>query len=321
MLRPAEHLQHVERSRRPGVGVLERSVGVDDEVGARGLLLGRHCAARRCRASASLSPRSTSRCELHRRRTGRDDHAVEVASRAGFVQQRDVDDGERRVAEQLEGAQPGGDRAVDRRVDDRFEVAARRRVGEHDRAELRAIDGAVGGEHVGAEPRGDRRASPRCRPPSRRARARRHRGTARRAGGTARARGSCPSRCRRSARLFSMRRDLGAEPLARYDLHCPSCLPAATRPSCPRARAARSVFFSSIAIVSGPTPPGTGDSAPATSATSGMHVADDERAAALERLAPLRAGARTAARRSRDRSTGVVPTSIDRRARLDEVRA
>src|SRR5581483_386947 len=33
--------------------------------------------------------------------------------------------------------------------------------------------------------------------------------------------------------------------------------------------AAASVFFNSMTIVSGPTPPGTGDSAPATSATSG----------------------------------------------------
>src|SRR5215203_1246043 len=36
-----------------------------------------------------------------------------------------------------------------------------------------------------------------------------------------------------------------------------------------RSCAARSVFFSSIAIVSGPTPPGTGVSAPATSTTDG----------------------------------------------------
>src|SRR5262245_2764822 len=36
-----------------------------------------------------------------------------------------------------------------------------------------------------------------------------------------------------------------------------------------RASAAVTVFFSNIAIVSGPTPPGTGDNAPATSATSG----------------------------------------------------
>ena len=58
-------------------------------------------------------------------------------SRSGFVQQRHVDDGERIVADQLERAQARGDGAIDRRVHDRFEVAARRRIGEDDRPELR----------------------------------------------------------------------------------------------------------------------------------------------------------------------------------------
>src|SRR5439155_24456789 len=40
-------------------------------------------------------------------------------------------------------------------------------------------------------------------------------------------------------------------------------------PPLARVSAAVNVFFSSIAIVSGPTPPGTGDSQPATSDTSG----------------------------------------------------
>ena len=41
------------------------------------------------------------------------------------------------------------------------------------------------------------------------------------------------------------------------------------RPPPMRSVAAFNVFFSNITIVSGPTPPGTGDSAPATLATSG----------------------------------------------------
>ena len=49
-----------------------------------------------------------------------------------------------------------------------------------------------------------------------------------------------------------------------------------------RALAAVTVFFSSIAIVSGPTPPGTGVKAPATLATFGMNIADDDRSAPLE---------------------------------------
>ena len=68
-----------------------------------------------------------------------------------------------------------------------------------------------------------------------------------------------------------------------------------------RASAAATVFLRSIAIVSGPTPPGTGVSAPATSATDGMHVADDDRAALRERLEPRRAGAEERLDQARDR--------------------
>ena len=46
-------------------------------------------------------------------------------------------------------------------------------------------------------------------------------------------------------------------------------VPSRARVSPDGRRAAVTVFLSSMAIVSGPTPPGTGDSAPATSATSG----------------------------------------------------
>ena len=40
---------------------------------------------------------------------------------------------------------------------DRLEVASRRGIGEDDRAKLRAIDGPIRRQHVGAEPRSDRR--------------------------------------------------------------------------------------------------------------------------------------------------------------------
>ncbi len=48
------------------------------------------------------------------------------------------------------------------------------------------------------------------------------------------------------------------------------------------------VFFISIALVNGPTPPGTGVSAPATVATAGIDVADEQRALALELETPRR---------------------------------
>ena len=85
--------------------------------------------------------------------------------------------------------------------------------------------------------------------------------------------------------------------------------------------AAVSVFLSSIAIVSGPTPPGTGVSAPATSATRGMHVADDRRALRVERR-----DARAVRRRRSPTTCSRVAERVDAdvndgRARLDELAA
>ncbi len=72
--------------------------------------------------------------------------------------------------------------------------------------------------------------------------------------------------------------------------------------------AAVSVFLSSIAMVSGPTPPGTGVSAPATSSTSGWtspRTSEPRRSNAARRFEPA-ANSRSIVARS---STRVVPTS------------
>ncbi len=76
----------------------------------------------------------------------------------------------------------------------------------------------------------------------------------------------------------------------------------------------------SIAIVSGPTPPGTGVSAPAVVRDVGVHVADEHGAAALEHLEAV--GVRAKIRRA---SSGVrhgVDADVDHdRAGFDVTRA
>ena len=53
-----------------------------------------------------------------------------------------------RALDELDGLEAGLDGAIHRRVDDGFELSPGGGVGEDDRPELLAIDGAVGGQHV-----------------------------------------------------------------------------------------------------------------------------------------------------------------------------
>ena len=62
--------------------------------------------------------------ELHFRRAGGDDHAVETLLGAGLVEQRHVHD-RQCVAHHLERADTHRDRTMHGRVNDRFELAAR----------------------------------------------------------------------------------------------------------------------------------------------------------------------------------------------------
>ena len=110
-----------------------------------------------------------------------------------------------------------------------------------------------------------------------------HRSSARRAWPVSGARGFCHWRCRRSMRHA----DHGS-----------------------RCSAAVTVFRSSNAIVSGPTPPGTGVSAPATSATSGC-TSPTTTAPRLLEVAHAVASAQGRARRLRSGSvTRLIPTSM-----------
>src|SRR5205823_11965156 len=138
----AKHLLHLP------VRFFEASVGPDHEVGSLDLfirrpLCGQTLARFRFRHSTADEPRN-----LMIGRTYGDDHAIEVLLVTGFIQERNVDDGERRAAEKLESTEPGRNRAVDSGMDYRFELAAGRRVGKHDRRELAPIDGAVGSKHI-----------------------------------------------------------------------------------------------------------------------------------------------------------------------------
>src|SRR5262249_18129946 len=136
--------------------VVERAVSVHDEVRASDLLFGRPLrgetlTGRVLTQSPRFQPRNLEIC-----RTGGHDHAIESLFRAGLEQQRHVDDREPMRASKLEGADARGNRAVDRWMHDRFELAPRRWIGKHDWTELRAIDGTVGGEALGPEPRANR---------------------------------------------------------------------------------------------------------------------------------------------------------------------
>ena len=78
-----------------------------------------------------------------------------------------------------------------------------------------------------------------------------------------------------------------------------------------RRRAAVRVLASSIATVSGPTPPGTGVIAAAFGATAGKSTSPTRTEPfSVERRHPLRVVADQAARRARGRLTRLMPTSI-----------
>ena len=234
----------------------------------------------------------------------------EVRFVSGLEQQRNINDRRSGYAEQLEAAESRPSMARYTAGWTMPRGPAARRIREHQRPELRAIDAAVGGEHVGAEARGDRRVAsvPAAITPCA---ARRRRGTATPRAETGRARGSCPSRCRRSAPPSACVRPAEA---GRYVPHVSLPIPAALA-------AAVSVFLSSIAIVSGPTPPGTGVSAPATSATSGCTSPDHDgpaRSNASRRFEPA-GNSRSTVARSATRLQ--IPTSMTVAPGLDEARA
>ena len=207
-------------------------------------------------------------------RARRDDDRVEVRFAPGLVQQRDVGHGDRPPA--------GGRRttpsmaSIDGRMHDGLEIAARRLVAEDDAR--RAPSGRCRRPATGrpapnrsSDARGARRARRERRVRERVGIDRRER----RGGRTGAAPTTSPSQSRRSAR-----------PCASADVR-----PATSRGRlASRASAATSVLLRSNAIVSGPTPPGTGVSAPATVRDARVDVADDERATLGERRAARRLG-------------------------------
>src|SRR5215211_6821152 len=122
---------------------------------------------------------------------------------------------------------------------DRLKIPACRGVGEYHGTELPSIDRSGRIEHVTSKPFGDR---------------------LRRLGAGGR------HAVRELVGIETRRAEL-PEPLE--DVALPRRNPAGQRDLPHRSSAARSVFLRSRAMVSGPTPPGTGVNAPATCSTSG----------------------------------------------------
>ena len=171
------------------------------------------------------------------------DDGVELVLLAGLEQQRNVGHGHVRAGGKIGG--PLLDAAVDLGMDDGFEIGARCAVGEYESPESRPIERAIRAQETVAEPCEHSAESRRTwRDSLPRQPVRVDRGCAER-GERAQAKGLA---CGNAAG------ERGA--------HHVQAMPI-------RARAAATVFLSSIAIVSGPTPPGTGVSAPATHATAG----------------------------------------------------
>ena len=85
-----------------------------------------------------------------------DDHLVESGVTPGLEQQRDVGQADAVTAEQFEVLEPRLDRAIDGRMQNRFEIVTRVGIGEDDRGERAAIERAVAIENRGPEPAHDR---------------------------------------------------------------------------------------------------------------------------------------------------------------------
>ena len=102
-----------------------------------------------------------------------------------------------------------------------------------------------------------------------------------------------------------------SDPAGEADAQHQGCDDAAAGARAPRRmRAAFTVLLISMAMVSGPTPPGTGVYAPATSTTSGMNVAHKNRALSRETIRASRETSRRCAPLRPRSVTTICPTSI-----------
>jgi len=217
---------------------------VDDVIPARNLVLDRPLGRDpRARVGIGEAIACYEPSNLLLRIAGADDHFVEVVFVTSFEEKRDIRNREARVGREIDSPFPYP--AVHVGVDDCFEVGTRETIGEDDARERGAIERAVIAENRRAKPRDDGREASRTR----------RDGIARQA----------IRIDNRDARRGKLRRAVGLScryPAGQCGEHHDQPLPS-------RAVAAETVFLSSMAIVSGPTPPGTGVSAPATSATPG----------------------------------------------------
>src|SRR5207249_5544293 len=191
-----------------------------------------------------------------------DDHAVEPEMDAGSDEQRGIRD-EHRSRAAVGGPRPPRLLLAHAWMDERVQARARAGIDEDEIAEPFPVDGPVGAE--------DRRAE------------RAHHVVVGGAAGRHHVAGDGVEVQRLEARRGEPAQDVrlptgdaageahpqDARPSLRSRGMNPRSLLSQGGYSPPRTPAARTVFFMSIAIVSGPTPPGTGVSAPATSRTDG----------------------------------------------------
>src|SRR5262249_32995188 len=133
------------------VRVFKRSVGPNDIVGPGGLLVRTHLS---CEPLAGFVAAQASRHQSRFLRldpTERGNDLIEVASMSRLEQEWNVDNGEPSATGELEGSQPCGDRSVHRGVNDGLEIASRQAVGKNEPAQLLAVNGPGGVEHIWAE--------------------------------------------------------------------------------------------------------------------------------------------------------------------------
>ena len=76
---------------------------------------------------------------------------------ARLIQQRNIDDRQRRTLQQFEGAHAGADGPINSRVHDLLERAPGCRIRKDNRAKLASIHGPCAIEHIGAKPVSDLR--------------------------------------------------------------------------------------------------------------------------------------------------------------------
>jgi len=128
------------------VGYVQGAAVVDDVVGAGGLFVLGHLGLHAAAGLLGVEAGGLQAAEADVVGGGDDDHAVVASGAAGLVEQGGLGDDDGGVGLRGDLLDAAGLAVADRRVQDRFEAAARGGVGEDDAAEGGTVDLAVGAE-------------------------------------------------------------------------------------------------------------------------------------------------------------------------------